>query len=370
MEAIIIAFKADPSQKETEFPTTFNSKERSKIHEFCKKNGLFSKSEEKNGTITFKVFKERQAVAEVKITNKHIKELIRYYNLSIPIYDVRYFDYFKDLHCVQKEYDLLVQAVQTLAERYEDFKDHGVRVAAHIVKELASTEAYKEFISDKFNLPTFPPTERLNKTELYVDPSKVTWPQFYFSFDIIKANYNCLKWYDPKLVSDTETWEELAKKFTDIEFFIHSKYFRQVVFGNLNNKRTATLQTYLQMFLYLRIKDLLKVQGRMGTDEIIACTSLEQYESDLSKINQVISGLPENMKNIWRVTYFKIEPLGKNSECYVKTDLITEKIEFKNISKDLYAQAIKFYYKRELHPLDLKIMKENFNVTLDDPHTF
>jgi hypothetical protein len=74
--------------------------------------------------------------------------------------------------------------------------------------------------------------------------------KYFISLDHVTANFNALKFYDPSIVLHCANWQELISKFTELEYFKRSKYFRQIVFGHLNPKKQAIISKFITSEVY------------------------------------------------------------------------------------------------------------------------
>ena len=79
--------------------------------------------------------------------------------------------------------------------------------------------------------------------------------------------------------------------------------------------------------------------------------------------------LPANMKNIWKIVPFSLVPLGF-SNIFIKKNLKDNSIEIKNIDKDFFAQAYKYFIGKPVSPNDMKAMKDGYIITYDEPYNF
>lgn len=348
------------------FPETLHSRDRGVIHSYCEKVGLFSKSEGNGNKRTILVYKKKPETIN-EITDSDRKQFIQYFGFPIPIYKEPYFSYYIEtldpIFKTKKAYALLVDAINILTARGENFKTFTFNLVDKIVRKISEQPEYQKFIQEVKNSKDLVSEEYPPETDIYNTTGP--FPKFFFSLDINKANYNCMKQYNPKLVLDTNSWEEFIKKFTDIEYYIHAKYFRQIIFGKLCPKQIAIVQKELLTKLYLKIKDHLPVEGRLGTDELFVRTNLETYLQDFICLKNLIKELPD----IWNISVFSLEPLGK-SETFIIKDLVDGTIEIKNIAKDFYIQAFKYYKNIPLEPYDFKAMKDDYIITFDDPFSF
>jgi len=370
MEKQIDVFLASSDDTMT-FPILTND-ERKTIHDYCDKIGLFSQSEGPKNHRTLTIYKKELVNTVVEITDEDRKQLIKDFHLPIPVYKEPYFSYFIEtldpILKTKEKYALLVDAVTKLVKQGKKFKKYTAEMFDKISQSIAKLPIYQQFTKEN---GIYPCDDFPSETNIYQKTEK--FPQFLFSLDIIKANYNCMKFHNKQMVLETESWDELVKKFTDIEYFVQAKYFRQIVFGKLNTKRISLIQKYLLTELYKKIKDHLSVRGRMGTDELFVKTTPETWEQDFILLKKLIGELPESMRDIWRITPFSLEPLG-NSEVFVVKDLVDKTIEFKQVDKDIYIQAYKYLMKLPLEKNDLKAMKNltygDMMITYDEPFKF
>lgn len=374
---ILDQFKADPTQKEYLFSHLLSKKDRSELHQLCEQKGLYSDSIGPGSKRQLIVRKEK-VETQLEITDEDRKQFIKDFSLPFPVYREPYFSYYielyKDFLGTKEKYNIFIDALKKLKEQKRQLKSVSYEILERIIATIKAVPEYKECTSsDKYAFKDLP-----NDTSIYVNNSK-EWPQYYISLDIIKANFSSCKFFDPKIVLGCETWEELMAKFTDIEYFVQAKHFRQVVFGNLKIKRIASIQRYLLAELYHKIKNIVHVQGKVSTDEIIIKTTKDTIASDCQKIAEVINSLPDNMKGIWKIVPLYIQPIG-NSKCFIKRTIIdvnksfdnktNVKEEIKNIEKDFYAQAFKFYTGQTLNSNDMKALKDDCLITYDDKYEF
>ena len=158
--------------------------------------------------------------------------------------------------------------------------------------------------------------------------------KIYISLDIITANFTAIKFFDPELVLGFANWKELIKSFTDIEYFIQSKHFRQIVFDRFSStmKRVTSIQKYLTNYLYQILKSQnIPLEGA-SHDEIIISSDKDTLKSHIEKINICLNELPKNMQNIWKVVPFELSSIC-NTPSYVKKILDPITLEIPENSK-------------------------------------
>ena len=331
------------------------------------------------------------------LTNPDKKQFIKDFKLPFPTYKSPYFEYYielyKDIYDTKTKYNLLIDAVEILKNREDTLKSAYYKIMQKIISTINEVPAFKtlnESLSNKYDFKELPNEICIYNTNLhqlnkYSSDQKIKYnmpynTKYYLSIDIIKANFNAVKFYNPEIVLNCETWETLIGKFTDIEYFIQSKIFRQMIFGNLKIKKIASIQKFLLAKLYSEIKNKMAVLGKCSTDEIIIATTHETINNDYNEILDIINNLPENMKNIWRIVPMCVHPLG-NSQVFIKKSIINTnqinfnnmnniKLEIKNIGKDFHSQAYKFYINQPICSYDLKGMKDNWLITYDNSYNF
>ena len=315
---------------------------------------------------------------QIEITNKERKQFIKDYKLPIPIYKLPYFTYYleqyNDSHKTKEKYELFINAIKQLKLEDKQLKETSSNIINEVVKRLKEIPEYKEFLSAPINNQKELPNDiQIYKKYDHNDPI------YYISVDMITANFTVLKYFNPKIVLNCDTYNDFIKNFTDIEYFIKSKKYRQVIFGILNAKKIRTMQKFLLGELYDKIKNIVNITGRIETDELIIATTKSNMRDGYNKIIKAIDTLPENMKKIWRVTPTYIQQLG-TSTCFIKKTIINLELpydektnvkeEITNIEKDYYAQAYKFYKKEEIHPYDMMAMKDKYVITFEEKYEF
>ena len=82
----------------------------------------------------------------------------------------------------------------------------------------------------------------------------------FISFDIRKANFSCLKLYDPTIFN-ADDWETFMSGFTTNRHIIDSKYIREVIFGVCNPKRHIVYEKYVCATALKKILEMLNANG-------------------------------------------------------------------------------------------------------------
>lgn len=168
-------------------------------------------------------------------------------DMNIPI-QVLQSPYFEDrLELLEEEYgaktsyDNLLELIDSRFDGNSNkFLEYYHQVRDDIITKVTNSEAYKEFISDNKFVKNFTPI--CGNRNLYTNEQDGC---MFISYDMKKANFQTLKYANPAIVYDTDTYEKFIGKFTDLDYIKNSKYTRQVIFGKLNPKRTMNLEKWI-----------------------------------------------------------------------------------------------------------------------------
>jgi hypothetical protein len=161
------------------------------------------------------------------------------------------------------------------------------------------------------------------------------------------------------MVLGTKTWGELVAKFTKFRYFTEAKYFRQVVFGNLNSKKFTTIQKNILSDICMAIQNhnsnnggKIEIAGVASSDEMIFSTSKETIKNDFLEIQKVISQMGERYSSIIRLEAFRLCLIHPEHNGFVKQVFIdldkdfdlkeNSKITFKG--KKFYKENLNFNF--------------------------
>ena len=127
----------------------------------------------------------------------------------------------------------------------------------------------------------------------------------FLSIDMIQANFNSLRHYDPSIFNGKNTWESYIAEYTDNAHFIESKYIRQVIFGACNPNRQVMYEKYLMDQVLDSISELSSMNiVYFSNDEIIIDVSNWNMKSIDSVVN-IINMYNENNVPL-RIEVFKL----------------------------------------------------------------
>lgn len=133
--------------------------------------------------------------------------------------------------------------METIRDKFDGnlqkFLEHRHSVKDQILSHILNSEGYKAMLADKSPLEDCKLIVGAN--ELYTEQQD---GGLFLSFDMIKANFQALRYVDPSIVFDCDTWEEFVARFSDVEYLASAKQVRQEVLGKLNGKRLAAIEKY------------------------------------------------------------------------------------------------------------------------------
>jgi len=255
-----------------------------------------------------------------------IAEFERLYKINIPVHSE--FEYYKNLLLKSKEYDYLPEAIDRM-ENYEklivgDVKDSKIKTMNMLIDYISKTDTYKSF--QNFDLQSLPKFEGMDKRNFHFINNNIF--NFFLSIDLVSANYSILQYFFDKKNELAYDWRELCAIHQVPLVFANSKSFRQYIFGNLNPKRSQTIQ----QSVITGFADVLKKEFQDNviyiTHDEIMMTFPYVYAKGLL-LNKIKSLL--NSKLPLRYTFFTVNHVENKSKIIIK-NIFDDKLEY--IEKD------------------------------------
>ena len=287
------------------------------------------------------------------------KRFCKDFDIPIKIFSEPYWSYLTNLYenyfGLSDKFALLDEEISKCNSEQE-FLDKMFHLRDDIITKTKETDVYKHFLEmdmNKYGVKT-----KYSSKHIY---NNQNIGQVFISIDLVKANFQALKYIDKELVFGSKTYGEYLGRFTDSKYLKESKRLRQVIFGNMNPKRQVTVEK----FLMKQVLDLLERKYELGTivsfsnDEII-------YQADDFVAEYLTNFLPENIKNIVktnlgldvRVEIFKLCKI-ENSDFYFKENVNTNNYKLMCVSSNYFPQAYKKYNGLEIIDMDLAFWYEN-----------
>ena len=307
-------------------------------------------------------------MTETSLEIKHLRNrFVSDLNLPIQVVQSPYFE--ERLELLEEEYGALTsyknllllidkqfnRSINAFLESYHTIRDN-------IITSVIDSEAYKDFISnDKFNVNVKPICSNRN---LYTQEQD---GGLFVSYDMKKANFQALKYANPSIVYDADTYEDFIGKFTDLDYIKESKYTRQVIFGKMNPKRTIALEKWItnefaKSFFPLLTNTKLSLFS-LNSDEIIL--KFEGSEEEFEKLElepyKVFQGVEYKLSKFkLHSRQFKLATSSSLLTVYEKEDYLNaHKRILKGIPATYYPQVYKLLNGMEINDSDLVFYYEH-----------
>lgn len=177
----------------------------------------------------------------------------------------------------------------------DKWMDDFEKLKNRIISDFKESVAYKRFIAADMNTYTLldmPGSGISSKSVYEIVKDTDTKGKVFLSIDLKAANFQVLRFLG---VYTDSSWLDLISRYTESQHIRNSKYFRSVVYGNLNVGRIQTVEKYLtnEVRRYLETAEILPENYKlisMMPDELV----YEVSEGDLAPF--VIEELEETIK--------------------------------------------------------------------------
>lgn len=217
------------------------------------------------------------------------RRIARDFKLPIDFFDDESWNFYIKLYGKED----LVQKIKEGIDKYyggEDtrFESEYSKILDTMMNNIKSTETYKNFITA--TLPTS--EEQYKNGDVY---NQECIGKEFTSMDLKMGNFQSLLSYSPDMFPgikiDKESIENTYRSFLEgycdndfiLWYFMKSKHYRQVLFGNCNPRRQVHLQNYLISLASKMMKARDRVKCRTGADEIIFNGALPDISETIRK---------------------------------------------------------------------------------------
>ena len=307
-------------------------------------------------------------MVETSIDLKHLRtRFVSDYNLPIQVIASPYFE--DRLKLLEEEYGAKTSynnLLELIDSRFDGdsnkFLEYYHQVRDTIITTILNSESYKEFISnDKFVKNVKPICSNRN---LYTNEQDGC---MFISYDMKKANFQTLRYANPAIVYDADTYETFIGIFTDLDYIKHSKYTRQVIFGKLNPKRTMNLEKWITNEFAKTLNDLSIMKHcelfSLNADEIILKWNGSEEEFEKADIvpSIVFEGVEfKASKFKLHSRQFKLATSSSILTVYEKEDYLNaHKRILKGVPATYMPQVYKLLGVMEIKPSDLVFYYEH-----------
>jgi hypothetical protein len=194
-------------------------------------------------------------------------------NLPIQVIDKETFKYWIALYENDYQSETLWNELwEEIDEEYNGdaskFLDAYYEVRDKVIKTVTESEVFKKFNESDFSWCKIETPLNPKHKELY---NVENIGKRFLSFDLVKSNIQALNYADKEILMNSLAYEDFIGNFTDSRYIAKSKYFRQVVFGQMNPKRHITIAKYLisKVYTLLRENGLNYELVCVSSDEIV-----------------------------------------------------------------------------------------------------
>ena len=298
----------------------------------------------------------------MELTNKLKKRFIKDCGLPIALTDSPYFEYFIDLYDKAFNTKQKLISFMEIVDRFEtetEVLDYLQSVTDMVVEKIKEKTAYQEFLNadmNKFAVKSKYPSSSIFK-ECHTGKELI-------SIDLSKANFQAMNYFD-KSILNASSYKECLKNFGVIdEYILNSKYIRQVIFGNLNSKRLATIEKYL----IFKIVEKLEAQNYtillVTDDEIVLEGNKEIFDTILDIVQPLDIDVAVELFTLKTLRRENGQPF-KSEKFFVKefshyTDEKTMSFEIKATDATFYPQFFKLIMGMKITENDLVFVNEGF----------
>lgn len=246
----------------------------------------------------------------MKTTIELNKRFTKDYKLPIRLFDEPYFSYqlylFDKYYNCKAKYELFKKVLSTFPTEKE-YDNYYKTIKESMMYYIIYSKGFNNF-SNEYLLP-----KEVNFIQRDIYKETFIGKRF-LSIDMIKANFNSLKYYDPSIFDYKDTWEDFVRKFTDNEHIIQSKYIREVILGKCNPSQQTVYERILMHDLVS--KSCTDNVVYFNNDEVVFdITNLSE-----DKVNSLINTFKTNAVVPVRIELFNLKAIYKDNKIisYIK----------------------------------------------------
>lgn len=356
---IIDFLKSGLTDSHTTIPLT--SSERAIVHEACKNAGLLSNSIPIHGSDKKRMQIIRpSSPEEFTVTKEMVEFFSKFAQIPIACHNPKYIEYYlKELGNYYNCYlwDIFIKEVRE--KGLPTLKHESGHVRGEIIKYFRENQDYINLCSQ----PLEPPKGITTKNNIY---NATNAGKYFVSVDVKSANYTYLKSMCPSI---TYKWEDLVLLYVDSQFIAKSKHIREIIFGELGNRKLLTNI----LSLVKRVIDVVENDQELSsTMRKVVCSTDEviyevDKEFDVNAFIEKVKTIDPN-ETTYRIEKFKLVQLKPYS--YFVKEIHTGKVQFKSIEKNWVLQCVKHYQGKQFELFDKKFTQDGFEATFDEELMF
>ena len=234
----------------------------------------------------------------MEITINLRKKFVTDCKLPIKIYEEPYFSY--QMNLFDKHYDCLtkykcfIDSLKNFSTEEEYFNYYN-SIKETMMTTISTNPHFIEFNEHNMKYTT----DYITKISQYGFRTKDIFKESFIgkrfiSIDIIKANFNALRYYNSAIFDNAETYEEYISKFTNNKHIINSKYIREVIFGikKCNPEKQIAFEKYLMSILTLNVLSIIDIKDNIvffSNDEIITNMTSQEIDNIKQTFNEYMA---------------------------------------------------------------------------------
>ena len=219
------------------------------------------------------------------------------HRLPIPIINERMFWY--HLETLDRDFDTIDKwnsLVDNINEEYagnpQIFIDGFYEVREKVIQWVKDNPAYQKFNNMDMNVYAVDKNKYKQRARNIYNEGNIGTRLI--SIDLRKANFQAMNYVDKEIMGNSDTYEDFIFKHTDVPLITQSKYFRQVIFGQLNPSRVFTVETYMVYQILDLITEYLPFKfeiNSINADEIVISYDTEEYAKNAIENNEAVIGI-------------------------------------------------------------------------------
>ena len=309
------------------------------------------------------------------------RRFVKDFNLPINLIDSPYFEYYMDRYDFfpREDWDKLLNLIDTEYNgNIDKWLENYAQIRDNIITSIETSDAFKEFNSADMKMwktPTF----SVGDLNIY---NNTNTGRYFISIDLKKANFQALKHFNPDIVKNCDTYEDLMSYFGGDDYFKKSKYTRQVIFGKLNPKRTITYEKYLigkiftnpNNFIFKHLYNKCNLVT-VKSDEIVF--EIDDHavlrEIDKTILNVLKTEIKSNVGLDVSVEAFYLNRIvcenhnGTTVDGYIRDFYLDNKMDLKSVSSIFHPQIYAFSKGLEITDNDLFFRAEDQTAKFCNP---
>lgn len=309
------------------------------------------------------------------------RRFVKDFNLPINLIDSPYFEYYMDRYDFfpREDWDKLLNLIDTEYNgNIDKWLENYAQIRDNIITSIETSDAFKEFNNADMKMwktPTF----NVGDLNIY---NNTNTGRYFISIDLKKANFQALKHFNPDIVKNCDTYEDLMSYFGGDDYFKKSKYTRQVIFGKLNPKRTITYEKYLigkiftnpNNFIFKHLYNKCNLVT-VKSDEIVF--EIDDHavlrEIDKTILNVLKTEIKSNVGLDVSVEVFYLNRIvcenhnGTTVDGYIRDFYLENKMDLKSVSSIFHPQIYAFSKGLEITDNDLFFRAEDQTAKFCNP---